>query len=237
MKIRRYLAMTAAEIASFPTPLEKCAWMACHFSPYGTGLSNLPPALPRDSILILNDRIPICGHDPERIAAQLRQTVDALGCDSVLLDFQQENVAELAELASHLTAMLPCPTAVSDRYAGELDCPVFLSPCPHHEPLWEHLSRWKGREIWLDLAVDAETIILTKKGSSILPLPLGEFPPGGHREKTLHCHYSIETGADVARFTLWRTREDLEALAQEAEKLGITTLIGLHQEWKETVSP
>jgi len=236
MKIRRYLAMTAAEIASFPLPQEVCAWMACHFSPYGTGLSNLPPALPRGALLILNDRIPICGHDPERIAAQLRQTVEALSCSGVLLDFQQEH-PELLPLAEYLTTVLPCPAAVSDRYATKLDCPVFLSPCPHHASLAEHLFPWAGREIWLDLAVDAEVLTLTGTGATIIPLPLGELPTDGHQEEGLHCHYSIETEADVARFTLWRTREDLDALAQEAENLGVTALIGLYQEWKDTLSP
>jgi len=232
MATHPYLAMTAAEFAAARPLPEKIAWMACHFSPYGTGLSNLPPALPEGSLLILNDRIPICDHDSIRIADQLAQTANVLNCSGILLDFQKPEDPALCDLAAHLIDSLSCPVAVSEEYAHGCDCPVFLSPCPHHTPLQEHIEAWNGRELWLDLAVDAETITLTKKGAVILPLPLGETSENGHWDKGLHCHYSIESGADFARFTLWRTREDLEALAQEAERLGIHTLVGLYQELK-----
>ena len=228
----RYLAMTASEFAAAAQLPEKPGWMACHFSPYGTGLSNLPAALPPGSLLILNDRISICGHDPQRISGQLRQALDAMDGAGILLDFQKSGVKELANLAAHLVSSLPCPVAVSEGYAVGLNCPVFLSPCPHHMSLAKHIAPWQDREIWLDLAVDAETITLTKEGAVILPLPLGELPEGGHCDEGLHCHYSIETTASSARFTLWRTKEDLEALAEEAAGLGIKTLVGLYQELK-----
>ena len=52
MAITPFLAMTAAEI-EHSTPLPpNVAWMACHFSPYGAGLSNLPKNLPAGSLLI-----------------------------------------------------------------------------------------------------------------------------------------------------------------------------------------
>lgn len=231
METLRYLAMTAAEFAAADPLPPKIGWMACHFSPYGTGLSNLPASLPPESLLILNDRVPLCGHDPQRIAAQLQQAVETLSCSTVLLDFQRRDDPQLQKLAAFLTASLSCPAAVSDAYADKLTCPVFLSPCPHHTPLAEHIAPWQGRELWLDLAADAETITLTKDGSDILPLPLGEIPEGGHWDEGLHCHYFTQTGDDFARFTLWRTREDLEALAKEAEELGIGTLVGLYQEF------
>lgn len=233
MATHTYLAMTAAEFAAAAQLPPKAAWMACHFSPYGTGLTNLPSTLPPGSLLILNDRIPICGHDPQRIAQQLRQAAETLRCAGVLLDFQCPEQTALAALAAHLTSVLPCPVAVSDGYAKELDCPVFLSPCPHHTPLQEHIEAWQSRELWLDLAADAETITLTKEGAVILPLPLGEMPGEGHRDEGLHCHYRTETGEDFARFTLWRTREDLDSLAKEAEELGIRTLVGLYQELRQ----
>ena len=227
MAIRTYLAMTAAEFAMVNPRPSHIAWMACHFSPYGTGLSNLPSSLPPDSLLILNDRIPICGHDPQRVTEQLKNTTVALGCCGVLLDFQQELVPEIRVLAARLVEELPCPVAVSEPYAWELDCPVFLSPCPHHIPLEQHIAPWLGRRLWLDLAVNAETITLTTEGSRVLPLPLRELPSGGHRENLLHCHYSIEAKTDSAQFTFWRTTEDLETLAAEAEALGAEVLVGL----------
>ena len=94
----------------------------------------------------------------------------------------------------------------------------------------EHFAPWAGREIWLDLAVDAEIITLTAEGAVIAPVVLEESPPLCHREERLHCHYSIETGEDFARFTLWRTKEDVDNLQLAAEALGVHTFVGLRQE-------
>lgn len=231
MAIPRFLAQTSAEFAAANLFPDRVGWMACHFSPYGTGLTNLPPSLPSGSLLILNDRIPMAGHDPEIIVGQLRQAVDALDCYGILLDFQRKGFDEARQLAAALTASLPCPVAVSQVYAEDTDWPVFLSPCPHHVSLEDHIAPWKGQRLWLDLAVNTEVIILTKSGSQILPLPLGAVPESGHAENLLHCHYSIETCADSVQFTLWRTKADLEALAQEAETLGVEILVGLYAEW------
>ena len=58
MGISHYLAMTGVEIAAAEALPENIAYMACHFSPYGTGLTGAPEVLPKHSMLILNDRIP-----------------------------------------------------------------------------------------------------------------------------------------------------------------------------------
>ena len=230
MAATMYLAMTAAEFSgSGHLPASLC-WMAGHFSLYDRGLSNLPSSLPVNSILIVNDRIPWHGHDPALILEQLEQAVHRLRLYGILLDFEEPDCPELRSLAELLTASLPCPVAVADRYAESLNCPVFLSPCPHHTPLAEYLQPWSDREIWLDLARDAQMLTLTKNGCVTLPFPMGEFPEGGHLDEDLHCHYRTETTPDCARFTLWRTAEDLEALAQEAESLGVKTMVGLYQE-------
>ena len=226
-----YLAMTAAEFSgSGPLPASLC-WMAGHFSLYDRGLSNLPSSLPVNSILIVNDRIPWYGHDPALILEQLEQAVHRLHLYGILLDFEEPDCPELRILAELLTASLPCPVAVADRYAEKLNCPVFLSPCPHHTPLAEYLQPWSDREIWLDLARDAQMLTLTKNGCVTLPLSLGELLEGGHRDENLHVHYCTETTEDSARFTLWRTKEDLEALAREADTLGVAARLGLYQEW------
>ena len=234
MANRMFLAMTAAEFAAAGTLPEYVAWMACHFSPYGTGLTNLPGSLPPGSLLILNDRIPICGHDPERITGQLLKAAETIPYCGLLLDFQRSGVEESFRLAEHLVSSLPCPVAVSDNYAKHLDCPVFLSPCLHHVPLSQHILPWQGRELWLDLARNAETILLTKDRTQITPLPLGEFPENGHADSLLFCHYSIEAGADSVLFTLWRTKEDIAALSAEAQTLGIRNLVGLFSEFNKT---
>lgn len=236
MAIKRYLAMTAAEIGtSAPLP-PSIAWMACHFSPYGTGLSGRPKALPPGSVLMLDDITPIHGHDPELIAAQLKECADAFACAGVLLDFQRPGNEEAKGLVQVLAGSLPCPVAVSEPYAQDVDCPVFLPPAPLHEPLGEYLASWQGREVWLEMALDGEVITLTESGASFTSLPPGEIFESGHREETLHCHYKIALEENAARFTLWRTREDLDALLEEADSLGISYGVGLFQELGRSIS-
>lgn len=230
MEIERYLAMTAAELQQISALPPKTAWMACHFSPYSTGLSNLPEALPEGSLLILNDRTPWWGHDAALIAAQLEERITALSCRGLLLDFQRADCPEVNELAFFLSRCLPCPVGVSEGYADAVPGPVFLPPAPLQIPLEQYLSPWKGREIWLELALSCEEVNLTGSGASTTPLPYWALPAGGHRDEALHCHYTIQTHEDCARFTLYRTQEDLDALLAQAQTFGVTTAVGLWQE-------
>ena len=230
MAIVRFLAMTAAEIGGNSPLPPKIAWMACHFSPYSTGLSNCPDTLPQGSLLILNDITPIHGHDPNVIANQLSERINDLGCTGVLLDFQRAGCPDTAVLTAALVGALPCPVGVSQIYGEDLTCPVFLPPPPHHVPLKEYCAPWQGREIWLEMALDAGEITLTESGAGFAALPPGGTFSGGHPEEKLHCHYRIQLEENQARFTLWRTPEDLDALLEEAEGLGVTTAVGLYQE-------
>lgn len=234
MAIARYLAMTAAEIRENPTITSKIAWMACHFSPYATGLSNRPKALPPGSVLILNDRTPICRHDAETVANQLFSCAALLQCSAVLLDFQRPQIEETEMLVSQLLKSPPCPVCVSHFYGQNTACPVFLPPVPHHIPLSEHLAPWAGREIWLELAQDAEVITVTREGAAISYLPFSDESGAVHQDESLHCHYSICLSSDSARFSLWRTPEDVEALLQEAERCGVAAAVGLWQEFAES---
>ena len=230
MAIAAFLAMTAAEIRSNPVFSHKCGWMACHFSPYGTALSNLPEALPPGSLLILNDRIPWQGHDPDRIAAQLQEVTESLSCHGLLLDFQRPGCPEAARLCETLSRQLPCPVGVSALYAEGLSGPVFLPPVPLQMSVKSYLAPWQGRELWLELALNAEEILLTAEGAATAPLSRWACPAEGHADPNLHCHYHIEPQEDRAVFTLRRTREDLDALLEAAEPLGVTTAVGLWQE-------
>lgn len=230
MAIRPFLAMTAAEIRGKSSLPPNSVWMACHFSPYCTGLSNLPRTLPAGSLLILDDITPIHRHNPEEIAAVLTGCAATLSYSGVLLDFQRTGDSETAALAEHLTHTLPCPVAVSESYARNLPSPVFLPPVPHHVPLSEYLAPWQGREIWLEMALDAESITLTAQGASLAPIVPGQNFSEGFPCEKLHCRYTIALSEDSARFTLWRTAEDLEGLLEEAEKHGVTTAVGLYQE-------
>lgn len=229
MALPLYLAMTAAEMRANATLPAKMGYMACLFSPYGTGLSNCPKALPEGAMLILNDRTPICGHDPQLITNQLVELVQTFKCGCVLLDLQRGGVDETGALVKAIAESLPCPVGVSELYAEGVDCPVFLPPVPPDVPVGEYLRPWQGREVWLEAALDGAVITLTEDGSACAPLPLGRHPEGGHRDERLHCHYIINM-EENARFTLFRIREDLDALLAEAEAFGTTRAVGLWQE-------
>jgi hypothetical protein len=231
MAIKPFLAMTAAEFHAAPSLPEKVAWMACHFSPYGRGLSNLPEFLPANSLLILNDRIPVLGHDPEQICQQLTTTLSNHHCHSLLLDFQRPNCEDTAKIVRYLWEALGLPVAVSEAYASQTSGPVFLPPLPHHIPLEEYIAPWKEREIWLELALDGEKLTLTENNFAVMPFSSPKFPEGSHAEKALHCHYHVELKETEAEFTFWRTTEDLDSLMEEAQLLGIRNVVGLYQEF------
>ena len=229
MGISLYLAMTAAEISACDTLPDMLAYMACHFSPYSTGLSNIPGSLPPESVLILNDRTPICGHDPKLITYLLTQALDVQQCKGLLLDFQRPGCEESAVLAKQLINEVPCPVGLSAAFAAEHSCPVFLPPPPLDDPLADYLAPWAGREVWLEAALDGTQLNLTAKGCKTSPIP---FPAlsGGFCDEDLCCHYQIHPHPDRAEFILYRTREDLDALLVKAESLGVTMAVGLWQE-------
>ncbi len=221
-----YLAMTAAEIGTNSPLPARLAWMACHFSPYGTGLSNLPQVLPEGSMLIVNDLTPVGNHSPEAIVCQLQDVIQGFGCSRILLDFQRPGDARTREIAEVIVRELPCPVAVSECYAEGLPCPVFLPPVPLWKTAGEYIKPWSGREIWLEAALDAAQITVTEKGSTFLPCPAQEIPLP-HLDTDLCCHYGIELTDSAAVFTLQRTEEDLQRLL---EKEQIACFVGLYQE-------
>lgn len=218
-----YRAMTAAEFEKNPHFSMPMAWMACHFSPYATGLSNLPRALPVGSLLIVNDRTPIAGHDPAQIARVLDETVRRLDCSGILLDFQHDG----AQTVAAAVAALPCPVAVTPPYAAPLSCGVFLPPPALCTPLREHLAPWTGREIWLEAALQGATVRVTRDGSRTLAAPPGACP---HTDEVLHCRYGMDVRADHVDFSLQRDASQLDALLDEAVSLGVTHFVGLYQQ-------
>lgn len=229
MALTLYLAMTAAELQNCRQIPEHIAWMACHFSPYSNGISNIPTQLPAGSVLILNDRIPPQGHDPELVAQQLMQATQILEVSRVLLDFQRPGCPETAAVAKAVVAAVKCPVAVTPLYAGDLDCPVFLTP-QLRKPLSEQLCKWPGREIWLEAALDCEIVTVTETDSIVSAAQLPECPPVSHLDAQLHCRYFVEPENDCARFTVWRDSETLPAFLADAETQGIACAIGLYQQ-------
>lgn len=232
MSIDCFLAMTAAEFSSAPTLPGHMAWMACHFSVYGTGLTNLPEALPPGSMVIVNDRIPIGGHDPGRIAEQLSALCADLDISGFLLDFQRKDSPQTQALVRRLVQESPVPIGVSEGYAEDLDCPVFVSPPPLHRQLSTCLPAWEGREIWLDAAIEAGVFRITREGGAYSSLPYSSPVPPFFYEESLLCHYRICLQENAAEFLFYRQREDIPALLQQAGDLGITRAIGLYQQLK-----
>lgn len=227
-----FLAMTAAEIAGNRGLPPKIAWMACHFSPYGPGLSNLPRVLPPGSLLMVDDATPLRNHDDKLILDQLCRCVQVHSCCGILLDFQRPAEPRTAALVKCLCEALPCPVAVSHLYAERNSCPVCIPPVPLSEPPEGWFSKWKGaEELWMELSREGEQITVTEEGATIAPLSFWEAMETDFYEETLLCHYRQEVREDAVVFTLYRTQEDHLHLLDLAEKLGVKAAVGLYQEF------
>lgn len=229
MKIARYLAMTAEEFSASPNLSNGIAWMSCRFSADGTSLSNLPENLPAGAMLILDDSISPKNQDPKNIAKTIGNIIKRQDLAGLLLDFQHLNSPKLLQIARELI-QLDCPVCVTEHYANCLDCPVFLPPIPLTVPIKEYIIPWRNREIWLEIAPSCEEITVNPKGMKIQQILNSLECP--FNDQTLHCHYKISKTDDCIKFTLQRTKEDLEDLLKEAASLGITTAVGLYQELK-----
>ena len=230
MGLPLYLALTGPELNAAAELPKHLAYMACHFSSYGGGLSNFPASLPSGSMLIVNDSTPADRHDPILICRQLEDFSNQWNIGSILLDFQRPENEETYQITKAILSGLSCPVIVSDIYAKELACPVFLPPVPADYSLSRWISPWKGREIWLEAALDAKAITVNKDGSCQAPVNPPAASPLPHWDKKLHCHYKIETQPDQVLFTLQRTEDDLTELLQEAEDLSVAGAVGLYQE-------
>lgn len=228
MPIPCYLALTAAEFANTDPLPEKVAWMACHYSCYSTGLSNLPSQLPKDSMIILNDRTPPDRHDPQRILEQLLVLTEALEPDGILLDFQRKDLALNRQLPRLLSEGLPCPVGVTEAYSHDADCAVFLEPPPLHMALSEYTAPWEGREIWLEAITETKCYRITEEGCQIRQAEDCLLPEPVLTEESLFFRYHLDLEEHAAVFTLQRSKPDLDALLKNAT--GITRAIGLYQQ-------
>ena len=219
--------MTAAE-SKKARPNRVC-FMACRFSPYSTGLTNLPTELPPNSMLLLDDSMPPTDHDPKTVIGQLGELVRQFSVCGVLLDFQREKTEVSKAMADAILQALPCPVAVTEDYARDLGCAVFLSACPANVALEKHLQSWK-QGVYLEIAPGRMQITLTEKGAEQAFLPVGETGTLSFRDDRLCCHYKTEVSQNRAVFTLQRNKEDLEKLIKKAQDLGVIGTVGLYQE-------
>lgn len=218
-----YFAMTGAELqnsAHFPQPI---AWMACHFSPYGTGICDPPPELPPGSMLILNDRTPIFHHDPTLICGQIAEIMEQRQCAALLLDLQRPGAEAVAEALS----ALPYPVAAPPAYAEKLTCAVFLPPPPLIVPAEKYLRPWKDRQIWMELAGEQSCFRVSETGSRQVLAPPVACP---HDDTILHCRYGMDIREQYVDFHLQRELVHLRALMEEARELGVECFVGLYQQ-------
>ena len=222
-----YMAMTAAEFFACEQLPAHVAWMACHFSPYGIGLSNPPTALPPGSILILNDRIPPHGHDPKRIVDQLLELVSKFRLDGILLDFQRPMDALTERIVANIISAMPEGVAVSHHYGADLCCPVFVPPPPIRCDPETYIKKWQGREIWMEAYEQWETVTVTADRVTVSEEPQPDCPTLSYYDETLRCHYRIDAFDDKAIFTLHRGLDELRSLP-----FPIMRYIGLYQEYQ-----
>lgn len=225
-----YLAMTGWEFRACPERPAHIAWMACHFSPYTQGLSNIPETLPENALLMVNDRTEPHGHDPAAIAQQLYDGVQQLHPHGVVLDFQRPYNEETHRIAAEIQNILPCPVAVTPAYAKEHSGVVFLPPVPADQNICDYLKQWESKEIWLEIEKQGICLTVTKDGCTTEALP--ELPKEPvFPDIELCCHYGIQVLHDRAIFSLFRTEDDQKKLLEEAEKMGVTLAVGLYQEY------
>ncbi len=223
-----YLAVTMREMEEFLP--KKTAFLSCHFSSSGKGLSNVPHSLPKDSLLLVDDSMPVCEHDPGVVVKQLKDLVARFSVKAVLLDFQGEKTAQAENMAQAIINGLPCPVAVTERYARGLGCPVFLSATPADIAVEKHLEKWLKQGVFLEIAPCETRIEVTETGRKKTPLSFKNPENLPLYNEKLCCHYDVEVFPNRAIFTLGRTKEDLAALAEKALALGALGLVGLYQE-------
>jgi hypothetical protein len=222
-----YLAMTAAEFSCCNDLPPRLAWMACHFSVYGRGISNVPRALPKGSMLILNDRIEPVGIDPELVARQLHDVVENLECGGLLLDFQRPGSDLTAAVATAICDSPPCPVAVSSWYSADLNCAVFLPPPSLRQNPDAYFVPWSNREVWLEVYDQWETADVREDGVQFDTQPLSVHNELPHFDTELNCRYGLQIRKDHALFTLRRGMEQWETT-----KYPITNLVALWQDYR-----
>lgn len=227
-----YLAMTAQEISDSAALPAHMGWMACHFAPGGTGLTDLPQVPVPGSILIVNDRFPVENHGEDVVFDTLSEYLRGVPCRGILLDFQRpENVATAAIVRAMQS--LPCPVCVTEPYAKMTKGPVFVSAPAPHRPPEAYLAPWAGREIWLEISAEAECCVLTESGCEIKPAASADWEAPVHADPHLCCHYRIRTGENRAEFYIYRTKEDILSLMELCSRHGAALSMGLWQELHE----
>lgn len=229
MLLPLYLAMMDREMRDSPLLPPHTARMGCTFAPEGPGLLDLPETIPQNGMLIVDDRDPVRGHDPDLVAAALAEAVDKLGIRCILLDFERPAAAASKAMAASLAKSLPCPVGMPPDYGAPLDCPLFLPPCPLYMPMAEYLRPWKNREIWIEARMLRQTITITPQGTVYdSPSPADNLT-GGYYDDVLCCQCITEITDNQVVFTLYDTPETIQKKWNHPR---MTHAIGLFQDWE-----
>lgn len=228
MDLSIYPAFAGAELEAMLRYTGKTAWLGCHLSAYGNGITPLPAALKHCDLLVLTDEMPPDGHDPKEVASELWSQAKTLGCERILLDFQRPPSEESMQIIHCVLEKAFVPVGVTPKHAQQLSCPVFLPPPPLWTPLEEAISPWTGREVWLEIAPESGCVTLTKDGSSYAPSETKpDYPFTDHR---LCLSYKTEVYANKASVFLHRGISNLPCWLKQADTLGIRAAVGLYQQ-------
>ena len=201
MVLPLYLAMTASEFRPLPHPALLIL----------DGNEHVPPGV----LPVVTDHFPLDGQALQRICQ---------GQEALLLDF----VRPPTTLPRNILQGLPCPCGAPPGYRKE--GPVFLPPAPLHIPLEQYLAPCREREIWLEAALQRQTITVTSSGTTIAPPSPNRSFEGGFYDEMLRCRFTQDFHKDRAVFTLFDTPETLVKKLDHAATLGVTRAVGLFQE-------
>ena len=217
MVCKSYVAVTPKEIQNASG--QALAWMSCRFDPKGKGLTNLPEQLPKGSLILVDDLHPICGHEPNLVTRQLKQLCQRLQPCGIVLDLQRPKSTAACNMVRAIAQIKN--VAVSEEYARELDCPVFLT-APMGKKLPGLLTPWKGQEIWLDVPMGQGIMhqgrFTAQQGTALCTWQWDRF---------LCCGYA-KAGENA--YTLCRNKAMLPRLLEEAARLGVTKVLVLYSE-------
>lgn len=201
MVLPLYLAMSALEFRPIP---------------HGAFLMLEGTEVPPQGVLpVITDHFPLEGQVLRRVCQ---------GREAVLLDFEHPPTQEIRAALQGL----PCPCAAPPGYFD--DGPVFLPPAPLITPLEAYLAPFQGREIWLEAALQQQTITVTAQGVAITPPSPSRDLTGGFYEQNLRCRFIQNFSEERAVFTLFDTPETLMKKLDDAAALGVTRAVGLYQE-------
>ena len=231
MNLSIYMAFVAAESEAILRYKGKAAWLGYHLSAFDSGITPRPSFLDSCHMLVLTDETPLLHHDPQKVTSEICAEAKSLGCEKILLDFQRPPTEKSLVLAKSILRSAPCAVGITECYANDTDCSVFLPSPPLWTPLQETIAPWKGRDIWLEIFPEDGCITITKKGGNYSPsAPLENYP---FCDNALCLSYSTEQYAQQVKVHLHRGITEMKAFLHLADSLGISAAIGLYQQFGE----